>query len=108
MPQSWVELLPPSLPQSKHDRVQKKLESVEKQLEEAQQLVQLREMKISGCGGGRDGPLKAVRALGIQPGLWGHREGGRGLSSPVSATLQPLATPECSVTLNCSSSGSWQ
>uniref|UniRef100_A0A8B9RRM7 Myosin motor domain-containing protein n=1 Tax=Accipiter nisus TaxID=211598 RepID=A0A8B9RRM7_9AVES len=33
--------------QSKHDQVQKKLEFVEKQLEEAQQLVQLREMKIS-------------------------------------------------------------
>ncbi|XP_051490414.1 unconventional myosin-XVIIIb [Apus apus] len=38
--------------QSKHDQVQKKLELVEKQLEEAQQLVQLREMKISGSGGG--------------------------------------------------------
>ncbi|NWW91844.1 MY18B protein, partial [Rhynochetos jubatus] len=38
--------------QSKHDEVQKKLESVEKQLEEAQQLVLLREMKISGSGGG--------------------------------------------------------
>ncbi|NXL45527.1 MY18B protein, partial [Podilymbus podiceps] len=37
--------------QSKHDQVQKKLESVEKQLGEAQQLVQLREMKISGSGG---------------------------------------------------------
>ncbi|NXF48476.1 MY18B protein, partial [Oceanites oceanicus] len=37
--------------QSKHDQVQKKLELVEKQLEEAQQLVQLREMKISGSGG---------------------------------------------------------
>ncbi|XP_032562028.1 unconventional myosin-XVIIIb [Chiroxiphia lanceolata] len=37
--------------QSKHDQVQKKLESVEKQLEEAQQLVHLREMKISGSGG---------------------------------------------------------
>ncbi|NXG74536.1 MY18B protein, partial [Baryphthengus martii] len=37
--------------QSKHDQVQKKLESMEKQLEEAQQLVQLREMKISGSGG---------------------------------------------------------
>ncbi|XP_069727485.1 unconventional myosin-XVIIIb isoform X2 [Phaenicophaeus curvirostris] len=37
--------------QSKHDQVQKKLGSVEKQLEEAQQLVQLREMKISGSGG---------------------------------------------------------
>ncbi|NXW57660.1 MY18B protein, partial [Eurystomus gularis] len=37
--------------QSKHDQVQKKLVSVEKQLEEAQQLVQLREMKISGSGG---------------------------------------------------------
>ncbi|NXN70356.1 MY18B protein, partial [Himantopus himantopus] len=37
--------------QSKHDQVQKKLESVEKQLDEAQQLVQLREMKISGSGG---------------------------------------------------------
>ncbi|XP_075574530.1 unconventional myosin-XVIIIb [Pelecanus crispus] len=37
--------------QSKHDQVQKKLASVEKQLEEAQQLVQLREMKISGSGG---------------------------------------------------------
>ncbi|KGL96603.1 Unconventional myosin-XVIIIb, partial [Charadrius vociferus] len=37
--------------QHKHDQVQKKLESVEKQLEEAQQLVQLREMKISGSGG---------------------------------------------------------
>ncbi|NXO57398.1 MY18B protein, partial [Aramus guarauna] len=37
--------------QSKHDQVQKKLESVAKQLEEAQQLVQLREMKISGSGG---------------------------------------------------------
>ncbi|XP_040467803.1 unconventional myosin-XVIIIb [Falco naumanni] len=37
--------------QSKHDQVQKKLESVEKQLEEAQQLVQLHEMKISGSGG---------------------------------------------------------
>ncbi|NWZ50845.1 MY18B protein, partial [Haliaeetus albicilla] len=37
--------------QSKHDQVQKKLELVERQLEEAQQLVQLREMKISGSGG---------------------------------------------------------
>ncbi|NXI40756.1 MY18B protein, partial [Galbula dea] len=37
--------------QGKHDQVQKKLELVEKQLEEAQQLVQLREMKISGSGG---------------------------------------------------------
>ncbi|XP_064889709.1 unconventional myosin-XVIIIb isoform X2 [Columba livia] len=37
--------------QSKNDQVQKKLELVEKQLEEAQQLVQLREMKISGSGG---------------------------------------------------------
>ncbi|NXC36932.1 MY18B protein, partial [Campylorhamphus procurvoides] len=37
--------------QNKHDQVQKKLESVEKQLEETQQLVQLREMKISGSGG---------------------------------------------------------
>ncbi|NXO01489.1 MY18B protein, partial [Rhinopomastus cyanomelas] len=37
--------------QSKHDQVQKKLESVEKQLDEAQQLLQLREMKISGSGG---------------------------------------------------------
>ncbi|NWH77246.1 MY18B protein, partial [Piaya cayana] len=37
--------------QSKHDQVQKKLDSVEKQLEETQQLVQLREMKISGSGG---------------------------------------------------------
>ncbi|NXD68513.1 MY18B protein, partial [Eolophus roseicapillus] len=37
--------------QGKHAQVQKKLESVEKQLEEAQQLVQLREMKISGSGG---------------------------------------------------------
>ncbi|KAM6246796.1 unconventional myosin-XVIIIb [Porphyrio hochstetteri] len=37
--------------QSKHDQVQKKLEAVEKQLEEAQQLVQLREMKINGSGG---------------------------------------------------------
>lgn len=57
MPWSRVELLlsSPGFPQSKHDQVQKKLESVEKQLEEAQQLVQLREMKISGSGGGRDG-----------------------------------------------------
>lgn len=82
VPQSWVELLPPSLPQSKHDQVQKKLESVEKQLEEAQQLVQLREMKISGSGGGRDVPPEAEHALGIQPDLWGHREEGRGLSPP--------------------------
>ncbi|XP_050762924.1 unconventional myosin-XVIIIb [Gymnogyps californianus] len=37
--------------QSKHEQVQKKLELVEKQLEETQQLVQLREMKISGSGG---------------------------------------------------------
>ncbi|NWI40216.1 MY18B protein, partial [Picathartes gymnocephalus] len=79
--------------QSKHDQVQKKLESVEKQLEEAQQLVQLREMKISGSGGGRDVPPEAVHTLGIQPDLWGHREEGRGLSSPVSASLWPLATP---------------
>lgn len=82
MPQSWVELPPSSLPQSKHDQVQKKLESVEKQLEEAQQLVQLREMKISGSGGGRDVPPEAACALGIQPDLWGHREEGRGLSPP--------------------------
>ncbi|KAM9371606.1 unconventional myosin-XVIIIb [Phaethornis superciliosus] len=40
--------------QSKHDQMQKKLELVEKQLEEAQQLVQLREMKISGSGGGEE------------------------------------------------------
>lgn len=50
----------PFLPQSKHDQVQKKLESVEKQLEEAQQLVQLREMKISGSGGGKDVPSGAI------------------------------------------------
>lgn len=62
--------------------MQKKLESVEKQLEEAQQLVQLREMKISGSGGGRDVPPEAVHALGIQPDLWGHREEGRGLFPP--------------------------
>lgn len=108
MPQRRVELLPSSLPQSKHDQVQKKLESVEKQLEEAQQLVQLREMKISGSGGGRDVPPEAVPALGIQPDLWGHREEGRGLFPQVSGTLQPLAAPECSVTLHCSSSGGWQ
>lgn len=104
MPHSWVELLPSSLPQSKHDQVQKKLESVEKQLEEAQQLVQLREMKISGSGGGRDVPLEAVHALGIQPDLWGHREEGRGLSVALSSpwALQSVLSP-----LHCSSSGSW-
>ncbi|NXU42146.1 MY18B protein, partial [Drymodes brunneopygia] len=83
--------------QSKHDQVQKKLESVEKQLEEAQQLVQLREMKISGSGGGRDVLAEALHALGIQPDLWGDRAEGRGLSPPASATLQPLATPVCSL-----------
>ncbi|NXR69905.1 MY18B protein, partial [Rhadina sibilatrix] len=75
--------------QSKHDQVQKKLESVEKQLEEAQQLVQLREMKISGSGGGRDVPPEAVHALGIQPGLWGHRGEGRArVSLPQLAEAQ--------------------
>lgn len=74
MPWSQVDPLPsfPGFPQSKHDQVQKKLELVEKQLEEAQQLVQLREMKISGSGGGRGVCLVIVLALGIQPDLRGQ------------------------------------
>ncbi|OPJ74921.1 unconventional myosin-XVIIIb isoform A [Patagioenas fasciata monilis] len=48
--------------QSKHDQVQKKLELVEKQLEEAQQLVQLREMKISGSGGEDEWQLSEAQA----------------------------------------------
>lgn len=125
MPWSQVELLPsfPGFPQRKHDQVQKKLELVEKQLEEAQQLVQLREMKISGSGGGRGVPSGAMHALGIQPDLrsqHGHPSGaakplamGRVLPPLLQAALllQPLATPVCfwhPVTLYCSSGGSWQ
>jgi len=64
--------------------VQKKLELVEKQLEEAQQLVQLREMKISGSGGGRDVPSGPRRALGIQAEL-------RGQHGHPSRAAKPLA-----------------
>ena len=97
MPWRRLELLPsfPGFPQSKHDQAQKKLELVEKQLEETQQLVQLREMKISGSGGGRGIPAGAMHALGIQPDLWGQRGHptgaakplamGRGLTPPSSA-----------------------
>lgn len=76
VPWSQVELLLsiPGFPQSKHDQVQKKLESVEKQLEEAQQLVQLREMKISGSGGGRGVPSGVMHVLGIQPDLWDQHD----------------------------------
>lgn len=86
MPWSQVDPLPsfPGFPQSKHDQVQKKLELVEKQLEEAQQLVQLREMKISGSGGGRGVCLVIVLALCIQPDL-------RGQHSCPSTAAKPLA-----------------
>lgn len=86
MPWSQEHPLPsfPGFPQSKHDQVQKKLELVEKQLEEAQQLVQLREMKISGSGGGSGVCLVMVLALGIQPNL-------RGQHSHPSTAAKPLA-----------------
>lgn len=80
MPWSQVDPLPsfPGFPQSKNDQVQKKLDLVEKQLEEAQQLVQLREMKISGSGGGRG------FCLVIQPDL-------RGQHGCPSTAAKPLA-----------------
>lgn len=86
MPWSRVELLPsfPGFPQSKHDQVQKKLELVEKQLEEAQQLVQLREMKIGGSGGGRGVPSGAMHALSIQPDPWGQRGCPSGTAKPLA------------------------